>query len=217
MATPATIQLRLPRLYPILDTRALEQHGLDVVGAAKILLGAGAAILQYRHKGSFTEGRFLQAQQIAECCEEAGRTFVLNDRADFAKLLEAGLHLGQTDLPPERARSILGDKHPIGLSTHNEKQIREAAPVDYLALGPIFSTSSKDNPDPEIGLAELSRLKRMAPVPLVAIGGITPETAVDVLESGADSVAVISGLLPQEHGSFVAFEKRVMEWIKRVG
>ena len=217
MTLSETIQLSLPRLYPILDTRVLEQHGLHVVSAAKILLGAGAAILQYRHKGSFTEGRFQEAEQIAECCREADRLFILNDRTDFAKLLGTGVHLGQTDLPPERARSILGNQLPIGLSTHNEQQLRQPAPVDYVALGPIFSTSSKDNPDPEVGLAELSRLKRMAPVPLVAIGGITPETVVNVLESGADSVAVISGLLPQERGSLTAFEKRVMEWFKRVG
>jgi thiamine-phosphate pyrophosphorylase len=217
MTPSEKLPLSLPRLYPILDTRALEQHGLDVVRAAKVLLDAGAAIVQYRHKGSFTEARFLEAEQIAQCCRETSRLFILNDRADFAKLLNAGLHLGQTDLPPEQARDILGSHLPIGWSTHNERQLREPAPVDYVALGPIFSTSSKVNPDPEIGLAELSRLRRIAPVPLVAIGGITPETAVEVLDNGADSVAVISGLLPQQHGSLAAFEKRVMEWIKRVG
>ena len=106
--------------------------------------------------------------------------------------------MGQDDLPPAAARTVIGPEATLGFSTHNEKQLREAnsEPVDYIALGPIFSTGSKRNPDPVVGLEELARLRPIASKPLVAIGGITLDNSRAVLDAGADSVAVISALLP---------------------
>jgi thiamine-phosphate diphosphorylase len=182
------------------------------------LLNAGAEIIQYRHKAAFTETQFQEAKQIAELCRRAGARFIMNDRADFARILGCGLHLGQDDLPVASARSLLGPDQPIGLSTHNEQQFREALaqPADYFAVGPIFGTSSKGNPDPEVGLRMLTDLRRLTKLPLVAIGGIGMKSAAAVLESGADSIALISGLLPEEHGNLTALERRVSEWLKAV-
>src|SRR5690348_10645960 len=133
----------LPRLYPILDTAALERHGFEAVPACVALLNAGAEIIQYRHKAAFTETQLQEAKQSAELCRRAGARFIMNDRADFARILGCGLHLGQDDLPVASARSLLGPDQPIGLSTHNEQQFREALaqPADYFAVGPIFGTS----------------------------------------------------------------------------
>ena len=126
----------------------------------------------------------------------AGALFIVNDRADIAKLLDAGLHLGQDDLTPKDARRILSGENIIGFSTHNEQQLRagDLEPVDYLAIGPIFATTSKQNPDPVVGLDRLRALRTLTKKPLVAIGGITLESAPQVFEAGADSVAIISGL-----------------------
>jgi thiamine-phosphate diphosphorylase len=182
------------------------------------LLNAGAEIIQYRHKAAFTETQFQEAKQIAELCRRAGARFIMNDRADFARILGCGLHLGQDDLPVASARSLLGPDQPIGLSTHNEQQFREALaqPADYFAVGPIFGTSSKGNPEPEVGLRMLTDLRPLTKPPLVAIGGIGMKSAAAVLESGADSIALISGLLPEEHGNLTALERRVSEWLKAV-
>src|SRR3954463_5979943 len=100
--------MHLPRLYPILDTLTLEARGYSPIEAARMLLESGVGILQYRHKSAFTEARYLEAKQIAGFCRNAGALFVMNDRADFAALLQSGLHLGQEDLPPEAARIVLG-------------------------------------------------------------------------------------------------------------
>ena len=122
----------------------------------------------------------------------------MNDRADMAMLLDAALHLGQDDLAPADARRIMPPGSIIGFSTHNKQQLRagDREPVDYLAIGPIFPTKSKENPDPVVGLDGLRALRPLTKMPLVAIGGITRETAPTVFEAGADSVAVISDLYP---------------------
>jgi thiamine-phosphate pyrophosphorylase len=204
----------LPRLYPILDTEVYEQRGFELIDAARTVLDAGAAIIQFRHKGEFTEARWQQAKAICELCRSAGAQFVMNDRVDFASLLQGGAHLGQDDLPPAAARTVIGPEATLGFSTHNEKQLREAnsEPVDYIALGPIFPTGSKRNPDPVVGLDELARLRRMASKPLVAIGGITRDNCRAVLDAGADSVAVISALLPS-NGGLVALGTEVERWL----
>jgi thiamine-phosphate pyrophosphorylase len=208
----------LPRLYPILDTSAFEMWGFDAALACTALLNAGVQIVQYRHKAAFTEVTFQEARQIAGLCRSAGAGFIMNDRADFARLLGCGVHLGQDDLPVESARSLLGPDQPIGLSTHSEKQFRQALEqrADYVALGPIFGTKSKRNPDPEVGIHTLRRVRRLTKQPLVAIGGIGIDEAAAVLEGGADSVAVISGLLPTEQGDLTALERRTAEWLKAV-
>ena len=181
--------MKLPAFYPIIDD----------VAAAQALLAAGARILQFRHKTFFSRRAFEEASRISELCRQAGAMFVVNDRADIAKLLDAALHLGQDDVAPADARRILPAPGIIGFSTHNEQQLLAAnlEPVDYLAIGPIFPTRSKLNPDPVVGLDRLRALRRLTSKPMVAIGGITRELAPQVFEAGADSVAVISDLFPR--------------------
>jgi len=203
----------LPRLYPILDTGILGQRGFTAVKAAEAMLEGGAQILQFRHKGSYRRAVFEQAEQVAELCWKAGALFVIDDRADIALLLNAGVHVGQQDLPPGDVRRLIGPDRILGFSTHNEAQLRAAAeePADYLALGPIFETASKQKPDPVVGLEELRRLRPLDQRPLVAIGGITRENARAVLDAGADSVAVIGDLLPREL-SYESIRARMEEW-----
>jgi thiamine-phosphate pyrophosphorylase len=188
----------LPRFYPILDTDAAARHGIDSVRAAEEILAAGAQILQFRHKGFFSREVFATMERVAQLCRDARVPFVVNDRADLARLMNAALHLGQDDLPPSAARRVVGMEALVGFSTHNEAQLRAAAnePADYLALGPIFGTASKLNPDPVVGLEGLRRLRPLTERPLVAIGGITRQNARAVLDAGADSVAVIGDLFP---------------------
>lgn len=187
-----------PRLYPILDTSVLASRGFSALGFAQAVLAGGAQVLQYRHKGEYTRERFAEAEEIGKLVREAGARYVINDRADVAALLGADLHLGQDDLPPGRARAIVGTKTAIGFSTHNEQQFLagSAEPVDYVALGPIYATTSKERPDPVVGLEVLRACRRIAVKPLIAIGGITEETAELVLRAGADSLALIRPLLP---------------------
>ena len=163
----------------------------------RALIDAGAGIVQLRHKDDWTREVFELAEEIAAIAQDADVTFIVNDRADVALAVGAGgVHLGQTDLRPAAVRAFAGDRLRIGLSTHNEAQLRAAAsePVDYLALGPIFGTQSKEQPDLIVGVEELRRLRPLAEPPLVTIGGITLETAPSVLAAGADSCAVISDM-----------------------
>lgn len=203
----------LPRLYPILDTDSLTACGLTLTAAAAAVLDAGCGILQIRHKGHWSRDVFDQSQEVARLCREAGADLVINDRADFAMLLHAGLHVGQDDLPPRECRKLLGSEAIVGFSSHNAGQLAAAGgePVDYVALGPVFRTASKQNPDPVVGVEEVRRLRALTDKPLVAIGGITLENALDVLHAGANSVAVIAGLLPQP-ATAKALRKRVAEW-----
>lgn len=196
----------IPRFYPIIDTAILAVHGFEPVTTAEALLETGVGILQYRHKEAFLQRHFDEARQIAKLCAAAGALFVLNDRADFALLLateggRCGVHVGQTDLPVRAARIVVGPDILIGYSTHNELQLRNAEPqpADYLALGPIFGTTSKDKADPVVGLQNLKNWRSLTSKSLVAIGGITLKTAQSVFEAGADSVAIIGGLF-QEPG-----------------
>jgi thiamine-phosphate pyrophosphorylase len=204
--------MRLKPFYPILDTEAVARRGIDPVAAAAQILEAGARMLQFRHKGTFSRDVFDQARQISALCRSVDALFIVNDRADVARLLDAGLHLGQDDLSPNDARRVLGDRLCIGFSTHNEEQLRAAAdqPADYLAFGPIFGTSSKLNPDPVVGLDELRRLRPLTNRPLVAIGGITRANVRSVVEAGADSVAVIGDLFPED----ADIRGRVEEWLR---
>jgi thiamine-phosphate pyrophosphorylase len=205
---------RLPRLYPILDTGTLTRRGCDDwTLVARGMLAGGAQILQIRHKGDWTRETFKQAEQIATDCRDANAILVVNDHADMAKLLQAGVHVGQDDLAPTDVRKVLGDQPLVGFSTHNADQVNTAAnePADYLAFGPVFATSSKDNPDPVAGLAQLAHVRSQTTKPLVAIGGITRATAESVFASGADSLAVIGDLLPVTL-SESAIRNRMEEW-----
>lgn len=205
--------MKLPPLYPILDAESLARLSCPLEVAAEAMLEGGARILQLRHKGHFSRMVFEQAERIAELCRSAGAIWIVDDRADIARLLDAGVHLGQDDLPPKLARRIMGSGATIGFSTHNAEQLRAAAdePADYLAIGPIFQTPSKRKPDPVVGIERLSQWRPLTPRPLVAIGGITRENAASVLAAGADSVAVISDLLP-EVCTRESIRQRMDEW-----
>jgi thiamine-phosphate pyrophosphorylase len=207
--------LTLPPVYPILDTELLARLELPLLDAAEALVEAGTRILQIRHKPQWTREAYHAATELASYCRAAGVTFIVNDRADIAAMLGAGLHLGQDDLPPPQARTIIGAQAILGFSTHNEQQLQEATnePANYLALGPIYATGSKLNPDPVVGLEELRRLKPMTGTrPLVAIGGITLDTAPDVWRAGADSIALIADLfrVPDKR----AIKARMETWLK---
>ncbi len=201
----------LPRFYPILDPEIAARHGVDPVAAAEQILEGGAKILQFRHKGFFSREVFAQLERVAELCRDAGALFVVNDRADLAAITSAALHLGQDDLTPSAARKVVGPATLIGFSTHNERQLRAAAgePANYLALGPIFGTASKQNPDPIVGIDELRRLRPLTERPLVAIGGITRSNVQAVLAAGADSVAIIGDLFAGDGD----VRTRTQEWV----
>ena len=205
--------MRLPRVYPILDTESLAARAILLETAAAAFLDGGAGILQIRHKRQWSRGFFASARTVARLCREAGATLIVNDRADFALLLEAGLHVGQDDLPPRDARQLMGRDAMVGFSSHNVAQLCAAGgePVDYVALGPVFATASKLNPDPVTGIEEIRRCRSLIEKPLVAIGGITLENALDVLRAGADSVAVIAGLLP-DRATAHSLRERMEQW-----
>ncbi len=205
--------MRLPRVYPILDTGAFAAREFSLTRAAAAWLEGGAEILQLRHKQHWGRAVFDAARDIARMCREAGALFIVDDRADIAMLLEAGLHIGQDDLSPRDARRLLGSDAVIGFSSHNARQVCAAGgePVDYLAFGPVFPTGSKRNPDPVTGIEALKECRALVEKPLVAIGGIARETAAGVWAAGADSVAVIGDLLPAELTS-VTLRQRMEEW-----
>src|ERR1017187_3134731 len=205
--------MRLPRIYPILDTATFAAREFSFTRAAAAWLEGGAGILQLRHKQHWGRALFDAARDIARMCREAGALFMVDDRADIAMLLEAGPHLGQDALPPPDARRLLGSDALIGFSSHNAPQVCAAGgePVDYLAFGPVFPTASKRNPDPVTGIEALKECRALVEKPLVAIGGITRETAAAGLAAGGDSVAVIGDLLPAELTS-VSLRQRMEEW-----
>jgi thiamine-phosphate pyrophosphorylase len=207
--------LQFPRFYPILDIDILQTRGLDLVDTAATLFDAGARILQLRHKRDYTRTIFEAARTIARLAREAHARLIVNDRADIALLLDAGVHVGQEDLQPSDVRHVVGPGRIVGFSTHNEQQMRAALaePVDYVAFGPLFPTASKENPDPCVGLEQLRAIRALVDRPLIAIGGITRGRADEVLEAGANSLAVIGDLYPNEPG-LSALRRRASEWIQ---
>jgi thiamine-phosphate pyrophosphorylase len=209
----STTPFRLPKFYPILDTNVLASRGCPAPVVAEILLDVGVKILQYRHKDDWTQAHFNEAKHLAELCQDAGVLFVLNDRADFARLLKSALHLGQEDLTPTAARPIVSDE-VIGFSTHNAAQLKrgDTEPVEYLSIGPIFSTTSKLRPDPVVGVAGLNTLRALTKKPLCAIGGITLANVGEVFAAKADSVAVISGFFPEKFDR-KALKAKALEWL----
>ena len=185
-----------PCLYAIIDPA--EAGGRPPVEVAATLLEAGVALIQYRSKHRSSREMYEDCRVIQERVRRSSGLFIVNDRADVARATQAdGVHLGQDDLPIEQARRVLAPQQWIGCSTHSFEQVVEAdqTSADYIAFGPIFPTASKENPDPVVGLAGLSRARRATAKPLVAIGGITLQNAREVLAAGADSVAVIGDLL----------------------
>ena len=198
--------MKIPLLYPILDTDCLLRgsSGLTLMAAVcaqALALGeAGCTLMQLRAKHLDVREALAVARELRRILP--GITLIMNDRADLCVAAGFdGVHLGQEDLSPEGARRVLGHDAIVGLSTHNPSQLAEALakPVDYLATGPVFSTTSKQNPDPDVGLAGISQARSLlresgSNLPLVAIGGITRVNAALVLRAGADSVAVIGDL-----------------------
>ena len=188
-------RLVLPKLYVILDAALLNSTELEM---ARRLTEAGVRLLQYRNKTASSRGLFDSARDLAGAIAPTGANFFVNDRPDIAFLSEAsGVHVGQDDLTVEQAREIIGEGKWVGVSTHSLPQFQAAAQTsaDYIAVGPIFSTRSKINPDPVVGLDLLKRVRPLTQKPIVAIGGITLERAADVIGAGADVVAVISDVL----------------------
>jgi len=191
--------LALPRLYAIADADTLARRGMALEDFSMQLRDAGVTLLQYRDKQGTPQQVLENAACIREIFTATDCRLILNDRADLAKLAGwHGLHVGQEDLSPAGARAVMGQQAILGISTHNEAQLiaADASDADYVAIGPIFPTDSKEKPDPVVGLEGLRRVRALTRKPLVAIGGITLSNAAEVIAAGADSVAVISGLLP---------------------
>lgn len=185
----------LPKLYPITDTSI---SGVSHAEQIERLAAGGASLIQLREKHA-SPREFYQAALEAMIVAKSLRVqLVINDRVDIAIAVKAdGVHLGQEDLPPGKARMLLGEDRIIGFSTHTLDQALEAdsAPVDYIAVGPVFPTSTKENPDAIVSAADIREIKSRVSKPLVAIGGITLDSARSVIDAGADAVAVISDLL----------------------
>lgn len=193
-------ELHLPRLYAIVDVTCFApplRTMNSIVEFAWDLREGGVTLLQYRNKEGDTRDMLRHAREIKRVLEGKAK-LIMNDRGDLCVAAGYdGVHLGQDDLPAEGARLVVGDNRIVGVSTHNIEQVKEAdaGPADYLAIGPVFPTTGKKNPDALVGLEGVRAARAATKKPLVAIGGITRSNAKSVIEAGADSVAVISGLL----------------------
>lgn len=193
------MRLVLPRLYVILDAALLFSTERQSAKSIAIeLADAGAGLLQYRNKAASSGELLRVSRELTPELRARDVRFIVNDRADVAALAEAdGVHLGQDDLSVDAARKVVGADRLVGISTHNLWQSQEAlkTSADYIAVGPIFETSSKANPDPPVGAELVRQVRRLTDKPIVAIGGITLERAPEVIAAGADSVAVIGDIL----------------------
>jgi len=198
--------LNIPPLYPILDV-ALWPDQRAMLAAAEELAAAGVTLIQYRNKSGNSRQMLEHARELKRILG-ARVQLIMNDRADLCLAAAFdGLHVGQDDLSPDATRIIIGPDRGLGISTHNPEQIAVAdqTDADYLAIGPVFATASKANPDPVVGLEGVRRARALTRKPLVAIGGITRQNARSVIDAGADSVAVISDLLTDPRKSAEAF------------
>jgi thiamine-phosphate pyrophosphorylase len=188
--------MQLPRIYPLTD---IQLTGLSHAEQVELLSFGGATLVQLREKHLPVREFYDQARKAVAVAAWRGVRLIINDRVDVALAVGAhGVHLGQDDMPPEAARDLLGPEAVIGYSTHNIEQAIAATKlsIDYLAIGPIFATTTKSDTDPVLGLEGLRAVRdAIGEFPLVAIGGITHGNARGVIEAGADSVAVISALL----------------------
>lgn len=210
--------IRLPRLYCIIDSVFFSKTS-EVLAFADALAAGGCTLLQYRNKSGNARIMLEQARELRRAFaasesqnpdfwqnrremghpqRDSSVRLIMNDRADVCLAADFdGVHVGQDDLSPESVRKIIGPERWLGVSTHNPEQLREAdlTSADYVAIGPVFATSSKENPDPVVGPEGVRRARELTRKPLVAIGGITRVNAAAVIEAGADSVAVISDLI----------------------
>jgi thiamine-phosphate pyrophosphorylase len=186
----------LPKLYAILDA-ARFQDTQALCSFANELSAGGTTLLQFRNKKGNAKEMLMQARELKRCISHSVQ-LIMNDRADLCIAAGFdGVHVGQEDLSPEGARKVIGNSLVLGLSTHNPQQVRIAdeSSADYVAIGPVFATSAKLNPDPIVGIDGVRAARALTRKPLVAIGGITRANCRFVLEAGANSVAVISDLL----------------------
>jgi thiamine-phosphate pyrophosphorylase len=201
----------------ILDAALITSPERD---CALSLAEAGVRLIQYRNKSATARQYLDSSRELAEALRPRGVTFLVNDRPDVAFLSGAsGVHVGQDDLDVEQARRVAGQDKLVGVSTHNLEQFNKAvaSSADYIAIGPLFSTTSKANPDPIVGLAFLRRVRGMTDKPIIGIGGISLDRAKSVIEAGADSVAVISGVLSAPNPSESARQYlEVLETAKNV-
>ena len=210
------MKFELPKLYPITDRRL---SGLSHAGQVARLCEGGARLVQLREKHLPAREFYAEVVEALRVARLFGARVVVNDRVDVALAAGAdGVHVGQDDMPPEAARALSGEGKIVGFSTHGVGQASEAArlPVDYIAIGPVFDTSSKENPDPVVGLEGVRRVRAAVggSVRLVAIGGVTIENAPAVLEAGADSVAVIGALLNTSDPAEIT--RRTSEFLARL-
>ncbi len=214
--------IQLPRLYCIVDSAFLPTTE-ELLGYVEALAAGGCTLLQYRNKSGNARVMLEQARWLKEHVgshpnvaknatlgwgTEDSVQLIMNDRADLCLAADFdGVHVGQDDLSPESVRAIIGPERWLGVSTHTPEQLHEAdlTSADYLAIGPVFATSSKERPDPVVGLDGVRRARALTRKPLVAIGGITRANAALVIEAGADSVAVISDLLREPRKSAEEF------------
>ncbi len=208
--------IAVSRFYPIIDA-AFFSTTEELVKFAEELVAGGCTLLQYRNKSGNARVMLEQARELRRQSRAGAPAphvrLIMNDRADLALVAEFdGVHVGQDDLSPEAVRKIIGTDRWLGVSTHNVEQVSEAdqTSADYLAIGPVFSTSSKEKPDPVVGLEGVRRARSLTRKPLVAIGGITRTNAASVIEAGADSVAVISDLLREPGKSAEEFFRVLM-------
>jgi thiamine-phosphate pyrophosphorylase len=192
--------MTISRLYPIVDEGLLQSRGVAVGWVAEELKAAGVTLVQYRNKVGERDSILRGASVMWEIFDGSGCRLMMNDYAHL--VIPAGfggVHVGQGDMSPEEARSVVGAKRWVGVSTHNDAQVRIAnqTSADYIAVGPVFATGTKVDAEPVIGLEGLRRARALTEKPIVAIGGITRENARSVIDAGADSVAVISALFAE--------------------
>jgi len=195
------MSLRLARIYPIADAELLTQAQLPLKAFVSELYAAGMRFMQYRDKVT-NPANFLTNARALRSSLPTDAKLIINDRADICALSNSdGLHIGQHDLSGAGARRVIGNDRILGISTHDPAQLAlaDATDADYIAIGPVFSTTSKANPDPVIGLEGVRLARTLTGKPLVAIGGITLTNARSVIDAGADSIAVISALVPARH------------------
>ena len=198
--------IALPRLYAILDASCFPDSA-SLLYCAEELVGGGVTLLQYRNKAGNARQMLEQALELKQALG-ANVRLIMNDRADLCLAADFdGVHIGQDDLSPEGARRVIGGELWLGVSTHNPEQLKacNATSADYLAIGPVFATSSKERPDPIVGVDGVRKARSLTLKPLVAIGGITRANCRSVIEAGADAVAVISDLIPEPRKSAEEF------------
>jgi thiamine-phosphate pyrophosphorylase len=201
------MKLVFPSLYAIMDAVLLRTTGLARLGGqdrnreqafAEMLARSGVELIQYRDKQASSRSLFESSRDLARLLSPLGVKLIVNDRADIAVLAGAdGVHVGQEDLGVEQARAICGSGRWVGVSTNNLTQVQRAntSSADYIAVGPIFATQTKEKPDPIVGLDFICKARLLTSKPLVAIGGITLERAAEVYSAGADSLAVAGDLI----------------------